>query len=326
MISNFSRETAGINGIKVPNICTLFTKDYLIQGLTLYYSLKKHTPRFRLWVLCVDKTACSMLTQMNLADMTLVGLEQIINERLSRIKRERQIHEFCWTLKASYLTYLFKRFRLDSLLYLDADLFFFKDIKAIYSEWADHSIFLTRQWLSPGWQKKAGRYSSGLIGFRRDKYGMKCLRCWRRECLSWCYDKRTKGLWGDQKYLDEWPRLFSNIKISDNKGINAGPWNINRGYEVYAEGGTIYFDNRELICYHFSGFEIINEHEFELCYRKRLPVKAEIVYRPYLEELRKTIELVKSIDSGYLQHNTGKKRSKHFNHRLFCEREISCPC
>ncbi|MBS4022849.1 MAG: hypothetical protein KGZ79_10605 [Dethiobacter sp.] len=327
MTRNFSRKTNEKNGEKLPNICTLFTKDYLIQGLALYYSLKKYTPRFRLWVLCVDNTAYNMLKRMNLADITLVRLEHIRDERLAKIQRDRQKHEFCWTLKASFVTYLFNNnFNLDSLLYLDADLFFFKDVRAIYTEWADHSIFLTRQWLSPGWQKKAGRYSSGLIGFKRDENGMKCLRLWRRKCLNWCYDRRENGLWGDQKYLDDWPRLFSNIKISDNKGINAGPWNINKGYEVHTEGGNIYFDNRQLICYHFSGFEIITEHEFELCNRKRLSLKAEKIYCAYLEELREIIALIKSIDINYLQRTTKKKRRKLFNHRLFLKGKRAGSC
>lgn len=291
-------------GEKVPNICTLLTKDYLVQGLALYYSLKRHTPRFKLWILCVDDTAYALLEKMNLDNVTLVSLENIRDRELAKIEGKRQTHEFCWTLKALLASYLLKNnYNLDSILYLDADLFFFKDVKEIYDEWGDHSIFLTKLRLSRKWEQRRGLYSAGLVGFKRDKSGISCLRSWKRKCLKWCYDRQEYGLWGDQKYLNEWPRLFSKIKISANKGINFGPWNIQRGSKVHTENGLIYCDNQELVCYHFSGFQIINEYEYVLCKYTKKTARAEKIYSVYINEIQKIIAQIKSIDNNFYKYD-----------------------
>ncbi len=318
----FNLEANETAGEETPNICTLLTKDYVIQGLALYYSLKRHTPRFQLWVLCVDNTTYYLLEKMNLDNVTLISLENIRSKILAKIERKRQLHEFCWTVKASLVTFLIKNnYNLNSILYMDADLFFFMDARGIYNEWGDNSVFLTKLWLGRNWTQKVGRYSAGLIGFKRDQTGMKCLQSWRRQCLKWCYDRRENGLWADQKYLDDWPRLFSGIKISKHKGINAGPWNIKRGYKVHAEGNDFYFDNMKLICYHFSGFEITNEIEFELCNRKKIPAKAKNIYSIYIEEIRKVIAQIKSVDSSFIHSITGKKRSKLLNPHIALHEE-----
>lgn len=298
----------------LPKICTLLTKDYLVQGLALYYSLKRHTPRFRLWVLCVDDTSYNLLQKMNLADVTLVSLDNIKNNKLIKIERNRKVHEFCWTLKAVLLTYLLKNnCNLDSILYMDADLFFFKDVREIYNEWGDKSVYLTKLWLGPKSERKSGRYSAGLIGFKRDKVGMRCLQSWRQKCLKWCYDQHEKGRWADQKYLDAWPHLFSRVNISQNKGINAGPWNIRKG-SLVRKDDVIYYDSTELVCYHFSGFEIITENEFELCNRKKLPAKAKDIYSPYADEIRQTISKISSQDKNFMQNIIKNKSSAYFNH------------
>lgn len=282
----------------------------MAQGLALYDSLKRHTPRFKLWVLCVDDTSYNLLNNMNLTNVTLVSLENIRNKKLAKIQQERQIHEFCWTLKAVLLTYLMKKYsNLNSILYMDADLFFFKDVRVIYNEWGGHSIFLTKLGLGHRSEQKSGKYSAGLIGFKRDSTGLKCLSLWRQKCLKWCYDLRQNGRWGDQKYLDAWPRMFSGVKISQNKGINAGPWNIRKGSIVHAKDNPIYFDNMELVCYHFSGFKIINETEFELCNRKMLPPKAKSIYSAYEEEIVNTISKIKSFDKNFIVNITKKKAS-----------------
>jgi hypothetical protein len=303
LISNYFNLAANKGeAASLPNICTLLSKDYLIQGLTLYYSLKRHTPRFQLWVLCVDDTTYDLLDKMNLANVTLVSLKNVRNKKLAKIEQQRKIHEYCWTLKAPFIDYLFSNnYNLDSILYMDADLFFFKDATNIYREWGDNSLFLTKLWLGRKWSKKVGRFSAGLIGFKRDKTGLKCLHSWQRKCLRWCYDKQAHGLWADQKYLDEWPQRYPQVKISTNKGINAGPWNIKRRYKVRREGDSIYFDNMELICYHFSGFEIINEKEYELCNRKKLPAKAEYIYSVYVGEIQKVTAQVQALDNSFIR-------------------------
>ena len=293
---------------RVPHICTLLTKDYFIQGLALYSSLKRHTSRFQLWVLCVDDTVYNLLEIMNLDKVHLVRLGDLWNRQLATIKEQRQVHEFCWTLKAPFITYLLNNNdHMNSILYMDADLYFFKNVAPIYNEWGNGSIYLTKLWLGRRWTKLAGKYSAGLIGFKRDHVGVNCLKLWQNQCLNWCYDKKEHGLWGDQKYLDDWPRLFPRVKISGNIGINGGPWNIRKVKSVYHKNGVIFFDNMELVCYHFSGFEIINGNMFNHCKRKKLPQKANGVYSMYIREIKKIMERIHSMDNrllkGFIENN-----------------------
>jgi hypothetical protein len=308
-IKNYFNLGANEKGEKFPHICTVLSKDYLIQGLALYNSLKRHTKLFQLWILCVDDTAYSLLEKMNLAGVTLVSLKNIRDKKLAKIERERKLYEFCWTLKASFIFYLLKNnYNLDSILYMDADLYFFKDARRIFSEWAEHSIFLTKLWYSKKWERKLGRYSAGLVGFKRDKAGISCLRSWRKQCLNWCYDRYENGLWGDQKYLNEWPRKFPKVKISDNKGINAGSWNVRRGARVHTENEVFYFDGVELVCFHYSGFHVINETEFELCKWSQKAAKADIVYSVYENEIRQITAQVKYVDNNFFNSLKGKCR------------------
>ena len=42
---------------------------------------------------------------------------------------------------------------------------------------------------------------------------MKCLKKWTNQCLEWCYYKLEDGKMGDQKFLDEWPKLYKSCHI-----------------------------------------------------------------------------------------------------------------
>lgn len=290
------------NGAEMANICTVLSKDYIIQALALYSSLKKHSSCFRFWVLCVDNTVYDLLVKMDLDGVKLISLDNIKTKKLARIQKKRQIHEFCWTLKASFMYFLMKNnVNLDSLLYVDADLFFFSDIKDIYSEWGNHSIYISKMRHARKWKKRLGKYSAGLVGFKRDQSGLRCLDSWRKKCLKWCYDRQKPGLWADQKYLNNWPQAFSGVKISESKGVNAGSWSIPKSFTEHIEDGVIYVDDDKLVCFHFSGFKIINENEFELCTWSKKAAMAEIIYSVYLDEIRKTMSWLKSehVGSGY---------------------------
>ncbi|KUO49058.1 MAG: hypothetical protein APF76_10550 [Desulfitibacter sp. BRH_c19] len=297
-------------------LCTVITKDYLVQGLVLYNSLKRYTAKFHLWICCADNIAYELLNKINLENVTIISLENIKNEKLIKIEKQRKIHEFCWTLKAPFISFLMKNnYNLKSILYVDADLFFLKDIKTIYEEWGNQSIYLTQLWLSPKPERRKGKYSAGLIGFKRDKHGKKCLDWWRRNCLRWCYDKYEKNRWSDQKYLDHLPSMTSRIKVSENKGINTGPWSIKKGHKLYADNNGIFFNEYPLICYHFSGLRIFNEKEYELCNRRKLPEESHFIYAIYIEELAKIIKEIKKIDKKFINIiSSSPNNNKLYNH------------
>lgn len=281
----------------IKNLCTIVTKDYLVRGLALYYSLKRSSSKFHLWICCIDDIAYNLLSKMDLDSTTLISLKSIKDEKLSKLEKKRQTNEFCWTLKAPFILYLLKNnYKMKSIFYIDADIFFFKDIEVVYNDWGDSSIYLSKLWMSPVAEKRFGKYSAGLIGFKRDKKALKCIKWWRKKCLKWCYNKIQEGRWSDQKYLDLWPGLFSGIKISENRGINSGPWNIKR-YRVHRDGDTVYCNNYELVAYHYSGFTILSHSEFKLCNRKKIPANVEnLIYQDYLKEIREIFEYTRTLD------------------------------
>jgi hypothetical protein len=99
-------------------------------------------------------------------------------------------------------------------------MYFFSDPKPIHNEWGKHSVFLCKQRGTNELEKLHGIYQAGLIGFKRDEQGMRILQWWKDKCIEKCVDIYDES-WGDQKYLDSIPYLFSNVKLIDHIGIGA---------------------------------------------------------------------------------------------------------
>lgn len=298
------------------NYCTVVSRDYLVQGLTMYKSLASGKGPFRLWVLSVDDEAYSVLEKLALPWVILISLTNVLNEKLIDIQAERQFHELCWTLKPYLVSYILKNnLGLDSLLYLDADLFFFRDPEEVFAEWGASPILLTRLWMGEKWSEKLGKYSAGFVGFRRQRDSLKVLNSWRNNCRDWCYDRVEPGRWGDQKYLDRWPQMLSTTKVTQHKGINTGPWNIRKGFAVVRSNGNLYFDGFPLVCYHFSGFKIIGRGEYELCNRKVLPSKATPIYAAYTQAVEDTLKMLAEAFPHYNPSNADSG-GKYYNHHV----------
>ncbi len=45
---------------RMRNYCTVFDKNYLVQGVALYRSLLHHADEFTLYALCMDGEACEL--------------------------------------------------------------------------------------------------------------------------------------------------------------------------------------------------------------------------------------------------------------------------
>lgn len=287
------------------NYSMIISQKRLIQGLTCYYSLESHGTDFIVWICCMDNLTYRILTNLKLKNAILIHVKDIENQELLSIKYERSMQEYCWTLKAPLCLHILKYYsEVDHLIYCDADMFFFTKPTIILDEWWKYSVFLCPQRGTAELENVHGMYQAGLIGFKNDQNSKDILIWWKDKCLEYCSDVYDIEMnrWGDQKYLNHIPDLFSNIKIMTQKGINAAPWNLilNNHSSITKTESKIFIDQDELIAFHFGSMQIINTNEFDLWKQEHVeidPSILEYIYIPYIEKIRNTCHVLNNIFS-----------------------------
>ena len=271
--------------------CTLFDKNYLSRGLALYQSLIEVSCPFRLWILCLDDESFNLLTKMNLPFVRLIKLQEIETENLKAIKNGRSIVEYYWTLTPFLPLFIITKYRLPKIAYLDADLFFYSNPQPIYQEMANNSVLIIphRFYKSKGISERtAGEFNVGMLIFRNDAIGRKCLKWWGDRCLEWCFLKFEDNKLGDQKYLEQFPRLFKKVHVLANEGAGVAPWNVGR-YKIKKIRDQLFVNNTTLIFYHYQAFKFYFPKKFfpaipSSHYIIPSPYR-QLLYKPYLQAI-----------------------------------------
>lgn len=245
--------------------CTYFDSNYILRGLTLYRSLTGTDCVFRLYVLALDASAASILNRLALPNLEVVTLAEL--ERwapaLLGAKSNRRIIEYYFTLTPQLPLFCFEHdSTIDLITYLDADLFFYASPEPLFAEMGERSVLVTPHRYPNHLRSHEvyGLFNVQYQSFRRDLTGIACLQRWRDQCLEWCYDRAEGGRYGDQKYLDEWPTLYSDrLAILSHRGGGVAPWNWSSFTIVRSkEGITVGGD--PLIFYHFHGVKVFNPY------------------------------------------------------------------
>lgn len=206
------------------NFCTLFDSGYLQRGVALYDSLRKTCDEFRLYVMAFDDKAYNILTKLSLPSLTVVNIKDFETKELLDVKPTRTRAEYCWTCGPSVIYYFIEKYDLDSCTYIDADLMFYRSPQILFEEIGDNSVAITDHYAP--YEVPAGRYCVQFMFFRNDEWGMKALKWWRDRCIEWCYAHFEDGKYGDQKYLEDFPKLFKNVHIIQNRGAGIAAWNL----------------------------------------------------------------------------------------------------
>ena len=274
------------------NFCTYFDSHYLVRGLAMYESLKKVCRNFRLFVFAFDQYTYEFLKKKKLKNIILIKLEDFEDAALKRVKKERSKVEYMWTSTPSTILYLFKKYKINSATYLDADVYFYRNPNILLKEAKKDSVLITEhRFLEKNdYSNKYGIYNVQFVFFKNNSYGIKVLKDWRKSCIKWCFDIHGNGLSGDQKYLDEWPKKFKKIKILENLGGGLGPWNIQR-YTVIKNHNNIKMQeigskkNFDRIFYHFSGLKFLKVNQIFLGDYKLSKRVIDYFYIPYIEHL-----------------------------------------
>ena len=292
--------------------CTYFDHKYLPRGLALYHSLRQHSGPFRLWVLCLSNECHEILAKLALPDLEMISLNEFEqgDAPLLEAKQNRSFIEYYFTCTPSLPLFIFKKFaEVDAVSYLDGDLFFFADPERVHAEIGDHSIAITPHRFPPAQRNREryGIFNVGWLTFRRDEHALACLSWWRERCLEWCYDRWEPTRFADQKYLDEWPKLFKNVKALEHPGINLALWNV-ANHHLRAEREGVLVDGRPLIFFHFHSLQQLSTSVFNPQWSrnkiKPCAVLRRHIYRPYLRALWAAAEEAGLPTNGLVAVNT----------------------
>lgn len=275
---------------------TLFDSLFLPQGLALHMSMERHVKDYTLWILCVDDEAHGVLTKLNLPNVRLLQLSELETKELKCVKPTRSKAEYCWTLTPFAPRFVFESdLTVKRVTYLDADLWFRKHPKPIFEEFDESGkhILITDHAYAPEYDQSAtsGQYCVQFITFTRDG-GEIVRKWWEDRCLEWCFARFENGKFGDQKYLDDWPIMFSeHTHVLLRHDFTLAPWNASR----FPYSGSIF--------YHFHSYRYGKYTVYANGYR--LPtVLINAIYHPYDFDIKSAIDRLKRV--GYSprhQHN-----------------------
>lgn len=275
------------------NYVTLLDSLYIPQFLSLHSSMERHVPCYVLWAVCVDTQSFDSLTKLALDNVKCINLIDYENERLLVAKQNRSRGEYCWTLTPFSFDFVFS---LDPdvqrLTYLDADMWFLDDPWPIFNEFeaSGKAVLMTEHGYSPEYDQSStsGKYCVQFLTVVRGECDP-VIKWWQDRCIEWCYNRIEDNKFGDQKYLEEWPKLFSGLThVLTHKGFTLAPWNVLR------------FPYSEALIFHFHGVKFVNKKYVQIGGYKTPEIVLKIIYNGYFEDLKRSVSLMDKNDILFL--------------------------
>jgi hypothetical protein len=307
-----------------PDFCTLFDSRYLTRGLALHASLQSVEPRSHIRAFCMDDRAHQILEQLDLPGLTPVALSDLERHdpQLAAVKADRTYVEYCWTATPSVARYcLMREPHLEAITYVDADVYFFSSPEPLFVELGDDSTQIVPHRYAPEhrhFEGSSGIYNVEWVTFRRDRHGLETLAWWRERCIEWCYDRFEDGRFGDQKYLDDWPRRFEGVGVLEHVGGGLAPWNV-ANYTLHEREGRPWVDGLPVIFYHFHSLQLFRPSarfaggqvrnglrsvdSGQMLWRSLYPRSSEeelLLWDLYLDAVDRALALTRTVDPGFV--------------------------
>ncbi len=281
-------------------LCTYFDRNYLPQALALYRSLERHVEHFSLEMLCFDDRSRDLVQALRLLHARVVSPDDLLalEPRLERARADRSVVEFYYACTPWLVAQTLESRRAIEATYVDADMFFFSDIRSVYAEAPGAPVMIVEHASGDARaEAEHGRFNVCLLHFRSSDEGRSCLRWWGEATLA--STRLGDGVWGDQKYLDEFPDRFRGTHVIRSSGAAPAPWNM-AGARVDWRDGRLAVDGAPLVAYHYARFLPISDHFFVPVRREWLPRRAlRNIYRPYMQAIRAALREIRGVDPSY---------------------------
>ena len=274
------------------NFCTIFDSNFLPIGLTLARTLRQHCGQSLLWVICLDQKVYEQLVKLNLPQIRPVSLAKVETEALLAVKSKRTRAEYAWTLTPFACDVVFKLAPdVKRATYVDADLGFFDSPMYLIDEMvqANKDVLITEHAFAPEYSQgiKHGRFCVQFMTFNNTPLARSVMQRWQQQVLEWCYARLEKGRFGDQMYLDTWPKEHAQVvHILKHSQRTLAPWNVS--YIAQTQGKL------DPVFYHFHGLRFITPDKIRLFTGYRINSQARERYDQYLVQLRQSVDLLKA--------------------------------
>ena len=281
------------------NFCTHFNIKYLSKAIALHESMEANIKDYHLFMFIFDDQSFIFLKEAKLPNVDLIYYKEFENDELLKIKTERSLKEYLWTVTPFTLTYVFNNFKVDECTYIDADIYFFNDPSPVFKEVTKYNAIITehRYHNINDQTFVSGRFCVQFNSFVRTESSIKVLNDWKNLVAEWCFDRQENGLFGDQMYLDTWPTKYSDIHIAKHLGIGVAPWNILNyiEFENAPKVSAIHKASNQrtqIIFYHFHDLTIFSNHFADLGKYSINKSILNYIYKPYLVAIKAANEKI----------------------------------
>jgi glycosyltransferase involved in cell wall biosynthesis len=253
--------------------CTIIAKNYLPMARVLAESWETFHPGCPIFVLLLDSPIGFFAPEVENFQPVLMSELEIPN--LDGFLFKYTVLEASTAVKPYLLSYLFRQYNLDKLLYLDPDILIVNSLDPLRNYLDEYNFLLTPHLLSPlpndGRRQtdhdilKSGAYNLGFFGMRRGLELQRLLQWWSEKLYHHCMVAIEQNLFVDQRWMDLAPGMFDRVRILREPGYNVAYWNLHE--RQVSVGDTISVNGSEsLRFFHFSGFDpdrpwIVSKHQ-----------------------------------------------------------------
>jgi glycosyltransferase involved in cell wall biosynthesis len=252
--------------------CTIIAKNYLPMARVLVDSWRKFYPDCPFFVLLLDSPRGFFSPEDENFQTVLTSELDIPN--LHGFLFKYTVLEASTAVKPYLLSYLFRRYNIDKLLYLDPDILILNSLDPLRNYLDEANILLTPHLLSPlpndGLTQtdhdilKSGTYNLGFLGLRNSVPAERLLQWWSGKLYHHCMVALENNLFVDQRWMDMTPALFDGVKIVRDPEYNVAYWNLHE--RIVSVGDEVTVNGQPLRFFHFSGFDadkpgVVSKHQ-----------------------------------------------------------------
>lgn len=242
-------------------VFTLCSINHFAKALSLKSSIQTHCPGIKFFIGLVDSIDDEIIPKK--IQESIVRIEDIGIPFFRELCIKYTATELNSALKPYLAEYLFKvNPHIDNIIYLDSDILVFNSLNIIFSQLDTYDIVITPHKLSstddiyfPNDRTflRSGIFNAGFFAVKRGIHSTLFIEWWKGKLRNECFNDISRGMFGDQLWLNYVPVFFDNVLILKHLGVNVAYWNLHERKIDIVEGKYLINNEVPLIFFHFSG-------------------------------------------------------------------------